>query len=146
VEKFSSCLNKQQKVREIFLSATSPEEVYQIIIDLGKKSRRLSPEEKTEERRVKGCQSLTFLKAEFVEGKCLFEIDSEALISAGLGQLLTLVYSGEPPEAIIKCSPKYLEDLGIIKSLSHSRSQGVANMFARMKLEAIKFLSKQKPN
>lgn len=142
VELFSSCLSKQHKVRELFSTASSPEEKYQIIIDLGKKARRFSPEEKTEERRVKGCQSLTFLKAELVGEKCFFEIDSEALISAGLGQLLTLVYNGEPPEAVIKCPPKYLEDLGIVTSLSPSRSQGLANMFARMKLEAIKFLTK----
>lgn len=140
MEPFSSCLDKQQKVRELFRTAASPEEMYQRIIDLGKKSPKLSPEEKTEERRVKGCQSRTFLKAEFVEGKCFFKIDSEALISAGLGQLLTCVYNGEPPEAVIHCPPKFLEELGIIKSLSPSRSQGVANMFARMKLEAIKFL------
>ena len=136
---FASCLEKQQKIREFFSAASTPEERYQIIIDLGKQAPRLPLEEKTEERRVKGCQSLTYLKADFVEGKCLFQIDSEALISAGLGQLLTRVYSGEPPEAIVKCPPHYLEELGIVKSLSPSRSQGLGNMFARMKLEAVKF-------
>ena len=136
---FSSCLEKQQKVRDLFQAATTAEEKYQIIIDLGKKARRFTEQEKTEEQRVKGCQSRTFLKAELVNGKCLFEIDSEALISAGLGSLLTHVYSGESPEAVVRCPPTFLEELGIVKSLSPSRSQGLANMYARMKLEAIKF-------
>jgi cysteine desulfuration protein SufE len=137
---FSSCLAKQQQVKELFSKASSPEEVYQIIIDLGKKQKALPEEEKTEKTLVKGCQSKTFLKSHLHDGKCIFEIESDALISAGLGQLLTLVYSGEPPEVVIKCSPKYLEELGIIKSLSPSRSQGLSSMFNRMKLEAIKML------
>ena len=115
--------------------------MYQIIIDLGKQAVKLPPEDKIEGRRIKGCQSLTYLKAELIEGKCFFHIDSEALISAGLGELLTRVYNGETPEALLHCPPRYLEELGIVKSLSPSRSQGLGNMFARMKLEAIKFLS-----
>lgn len=135
---FSSCLIKQQKVKELFVNASSPEEVYQIIIDLGKRQKSLLEEEKTEKSLVKGCQSKTFLKSWLHDGKCMFEIESDALISAGLGQLLVLVYSGESPEAIVKCPPKYLEELGIVKSLSPSRSQGLSSMFNRMKLEAVK--------
>lgn len=135
---FATCLLKQQQVKDLFAGASSPEEIYQIIIDLGKKQKHLREEDKTEKTLVKGCQSKTFLKSWLHEGKCMFEIESDALISAGLGQLLVLVYSGESPEVVAKCPPQYLEELCIVKSLSPSRSQGLLSMFNRMKLEAVK--------
>lgn len=145
---FESCLKKQEEVKKLFAAAPTAEEKYQLIMDLGKKQIPLLPEEKTEENRVQGCQSLTYLKTYLKDGKSYFQTESDALLSAGLGQILTMVYSGEHPEVVLKCPPTYLEELGIPASLSPSRASGLASIFTRMKQEALKhylFMRKDRP-
>ena len=43
-----SCKAKQEHVKELFSGAATPEEKYQVLIDLGKNQPHLSAEEKTE--------------------------------------------------------------------------------------------------
>ncbi len=141
---FESCLRKQEKVKALFASSKTSEEKYQLLMDLGRQQQLLSPDDKTEHSRIQGCQSLTHLKTVFENGCVYIQIESDALISAGLGQLLTMVYSGESPEVILKCPPAYLEELGIQASLSPGRANGLANIFVRMKQEALRYLLSSK--
>lgn len=131
-------LAKVQKVKELFAHTSSPEEVYKVIIDLGRKQQPIEPSQKTDEHLIANCQSRTYLTAALHDGSLLFHIDSEALISAGLGQLLLMVYNGETPESLLSHPPTYLKELGIFTSLSPGRANGLASMFLRMKQEAIK--------
>ena len=135
---FESCLAKQEKVKTLFASATTPDAKYQLLMELGKRQVPLAPEDKTEDARVHGCQSTTYLKASLEHGMSCFQTDSDALISAGLGVLLTMVYSGEPPEVVLKCPPTYLEELGIHANLSPGRANGLSSIFSKMKQEALK--------
>jgi cysteine desulfuration protein SufE len=137
---FESCKAKQESVKQLFSGASAPEEKYQVLVDLGKGQPRLLPEEKTEQARVRGCQSLTYLKTVYEGGRLYFYTESDALISAGLGQLLTMVYSGEPPEVVLSCPPTYIEELGIKASLSPGRANGLANILLRLRQEAVKHL------
>jgi cysteine desulfuration protein SufE len=140
---FESCLTKQLRVKELFSICTTAQMKYEKIIELGRKLPPYPKELMTECRLVSGCQSQMYLYTSFFEGKVLFQAYSEALISAGLAALLLAVYNDEPPEAILSCPPQFLEDLGIHGSLSPSRSNGLASLFLRMKMEAIKFLNLQ---
>lgn len=138
--KFDSCLAKQQRVRDLFSACTSPELIYEKIIEIG---RALSPypqDLKTPERLVKGCQSEMYIDASLSQGKIFFRCYSEALISAGLAALLIAVYSEEPPAAILACPPLFLKDLGIQSSLSPGRANGLSSLFLRMKQEALRFV------
>lgn len=138
---FESCLAKQNEIVELFSGCSSPQMKYEKIIELG---RDLSPypiELKTLDRLVKGCQSELYLATFFTDGKVHFMSYSEALISAGLAALLISAYQDEPPEAIISCPPRFLEELGIQDSLSPSRSNGLSSLFLRMRQEAVKFLT-----
>ena len=74
------------------------------------------------------------------EGKLYFQAESDALISKGLAALLIAVYSGESPEAILKCPPSYLEEIGITASLTPNRANGLYSIHLRMKQEALKAL------
>ena len=133
---FDSCTAKQKRVKELFSGAATPEEKYQTLINLGKGQPHLLPEEKTEDNRVRGCQSLTYLKTVFEDGRLYLYAESDALISAGLAQLITMVYSGERPEVILACPPTYIEELGIKASLSPGRANGLANILLRVRQEA----------
>lgn len=140
---FENCLKKQEMIRQLFQDCTTLEERYQKIIDLGRTQTGLESHWKQEEYRVQGCQSNMYLRSEYVQGRCLFVTDADALISAGLGVLLTRVYSGEPPEVVLKCPPTYLEDLKIQASLTPGRVNGLASLYLKMKQEALKMMLKE---
>lgn len=140
---FESCLKKQKEVILLFADCKSPDEKYQKIIELGKTKSHLDPVYKTEENLVKGCQSRMYLRAYFSDGKVYFESDADALISAGLGALLVMVYSGEEPEVILKCPPAYIEELNIRQTLTPGRANGLAAVYLRLKQEALRFLTKK---
>lgn len=135
-------LEKQEKIKELFLSCTSVEERYKKIIELGTKLPLLDSSLKIPENRVEGCQSEMYLYTSYEDGFLVFAADSDALISKGLAALLILVYSHEAPEVILTCPPNYLSELGIPQSLSPGRSNGLSSLFLRLKQETIKYFSR----
>jgi cysteine desulfuration protein SufE len=137
---FESCLNKQEKILTLFSTCSTAQLKYEKIIELGRKLPPYPTEFKTPDRLVSGCQSQMYLHASSVDGKVHFQAYSEALISAGLAALLIAAYHAEPPEAILSCPPRFLEELGIHETLSPGRSNGLSNLFLKMKKESVKFL------
>jgi cysteine desulfuration protein SufE len=135
-------LEKQSKLKEIFLKCTTPEAAYEKILELGRVQSQLNPEHKTADNLVTGCQSNMYLHSYMKDGHIIFETESDALISAGLGVLLTQVYSGEKPETILKFPPNYLKEVGLDTSLSPSRANGLYSLYLKMKQDALKFLVK----
>src|SRR5574338_1657668 len=120
---------RQNELKRLFETCHTQEEKYQKIIELGKKQKLLDAAYKIEENRVRGCQSVVFLVSRIVDGKIYFEVESDALISAGLAQLLLFVYDGQPPETVLKYPPKYLEELGIAQTLTPGRANGLASIY-----------------
>lgn len=137
---FESCLQKQNEIRALFSACKSEEEKYEKIIELGKEAKRLSHENKSEENLVPGCQSIMHLYSYLREGLVYFEAESDALISSGLAALLTKVYSGEPPETVLKCPPDYLQELQISTSLTPHRANGLYSIHLKMKQDALKLM------
>lgn len=134
------CQKKQAAVKEMFSVCNSMDEKYDKIIQLGKSTPSLSFEDKVPANIVPGCQSAMYMKSWMEEGRVYFQAESDALISSGLAQLLIMVYSGLPPEQILKCPPTYLEELNIAASLSPNRANGLYSIHLRMKQDALRFL------
>lgn len=143
---FETCIGKQEKIKQLFGSCKDEEAKYRKIIELGRAQKPLDPSHRLPENIVKGCQSTVYLHSSLVDGKVIFESESDALISSGLAQILILVYNEETPEAILKCPPDYLEELGISASLTPNRANGLYSIHLRMKQEALKFLIEQSKN
>jgi len=140
---FKSCLYKQDRIKKLFSSCSSSDEKYQKIIEIGRSLSPFPADLKLEENIVKGCQSLMYLSARTdAEGRMLFQAGSEALISSGLAALLIKAYHEEPPEVVLKCPPRFLQELGIYASLTIGRANGLASLFLKMKNESLKFLIK----
>lgn len=135
-----SCLAKQSAIQLVFEKCPSQEEKYEKIIEFGRTLPKLNSSDLIPENLVSGCQSNTYLKATLKEGLVFFEASSDALISAGLAALLIAVYSGEAPETILKCPPKFLDEIGISANLTPSRANGLYSIHLRMKQEALKLL------
>ena len=134
-----NCQMKQDQLEEKFAKILSPQERYELIIEMGRALNKVSKQEIAAlENLVHGCQSEVYLTSYLVDGKIFFEIYSEALISAGLAALLLFIYQGESPETLLTCPPTCLERLGIHASLSPGRSNGLFSMHLKMKQEALK--------
>lgn len=137
---FESCLEKQEKVKGWFAGCKTAEQTYAKLIELGRSLPALIETKKTDEHLVKGCQSRVYLTSEWFDGTVVFAAESDALISSGLAALLIHVYSGEPPEVILKCPPDCLDALGIRGSLTPNRANGLYSMHLKMKQEALHLL------
>ncbi len=140
---YESCLHKQEEMKKLFALCQNIEEKYEKIIELGRNQGKLDPQFRTSHNRVEGCQSIMYLHAALQDGFMHFAAESEALISQGLATLLIAVYSGEPPEVVLKCPPTYLDELEIASSLTPNRANGLYSLHLRMKQEALKALTQQ---
>lgn len=129
---------KEQALMEKFSEVNDPQKVYEIIITLGKSLPIPASSIQTEANLVEGCQSTAYIASELnSESLMLYQIQSEALISAGLAALLFAIYNKEPAALILMCPPSFIQKLGLHSSLSPGRSNGLASLYARMKQDAL---------
>jgi cysteine desulfuration protein SufE len=133
----------QDEIIEEFALFEDWTDKYEYIIDIGKKLSPLSPEYKTEENKIKGCQSQVWLHAYMDGDKLLFEGDSDAVIVKGLIGLLIRVLSNHRPEEIAKATLYFIDKIGMSQHLAQTRSNGLASMVKQMKLYGIAFQAKQ---
>lgn len=136
----------QDEIVEEFALFDDWTDKYEYIIDIGKKLPPLSPEYKTEENKIKGCQSQVWLHAHMDGDKLLFEGDSDAVIVKGLIGLLIRVLSDQKPEDIAKANLYFIDKIGMSQHLAQTRSNGLASMVKQMKLYSIAFQAKQEAN
>jgi cysteine desulfuration protein SufE len=115
---------------------------YEYLIDLGKKLPVMPEEFKTEENVIKGCQSRVWLHASFVDGKVVFEADSEAVIVKGLISMLIRVLSNQTPSAILTADLYFIDAIGMSQHLAQTRSNGLLSMVKQMKNYALAFSAK----
>ncbi|MGF6493380.1 cysteine desulfuration protein SufE [Luteibacter sp. 621] len=116
-------------------------ERYQYLIDLGKQLPPFPDHEKNEENRVHGCQSMVWLTRSGDAAKMHFEATSDSAIVSGLIALLLRVYSDRSAQEIVDTQPSYIQDIGLAKHLSPTRSNGLAAMLVRIKAYAAEALA-----
>ena len=136
--------NERTLILEELEAITDTKERFAYLINLGKKEPSLKEEEKNEDNRIKGCNSLLWLIASFKEGKVFFKADSDAFIPKGLGTLISKIYSGLTPTQILATDIKFLEELGITQHLSMNRRNGLAYIVKQINYYAIAFQAKLK--
>jgi cysteine desulfuration protein SufE len=123
-----------------FTKLNSWEDRYKKIIALGKSLPDLPDSKRTEESKVKGCQSQVWLHAKLnPKGEIEFEGDSDALLVKGLVALLLKVYSGSTPEEILTTPPDFLKAIGFEGNLSPSRANGLFSMLKQIRYFAAAF-------
>jgi cysteine desulfuration protein SufE len=127
------------KLKDLFVNKTQEEKIIHLL-EMGRALPPYPVEQKTPACLVSGCQSTLYLFSRFENSCVYFEACADALISAGLASLLFEIYSGEPPEIILKTPPSFLSDLGILESLTPSRSNGLAHIHQRIKKDSLKYL------
>lgn len=132
--------DRQKKVIEEFLPFQNWEDRYRHLIDFGKRLPDLSDLLKTEESKVKGCQSQVWLHASLsAEGRVIFQGDSDAMIVKGLVALLLQIYSNSTPEEILATPPDFIKAIGFEGNLSPSRTNGLFSMLKQIRHFATAF-------
>lgn len=116
---------------------------YAHIISLGKEMEDMPEAHKTEENRVRGCQSQVWLHAELAGDQVKFEGDSDAMIVKGLVSLLLRVYSNRTPDEILSSELTFINEIGLSTHLSPTRSNGLASMVKQIKNYALAFKALQ---
>ena len=71
---------RQEEVIEEFSDFPDWMDRYQLLIDLGNEQGLLDERYKTEQNLIEGCQSRVWLQADMVDGKIVFQAESDALI------------------------------------------------------------------
>ena len=112
---------------------------YEYIIDLGKKLPPLAAVHKTDDNKVRGCQSTVWLAASYHDGRVYFEADSDAVIVKGLISMLIRVLSGRTPDEILEAPLDFIKEIGMTTHLAQTRSNGLLSMVKQMKNYALAF-------
>lgn len=114
------------------------EDRFQYIIDLGKGLPSFPEAEKTEARRVHGCQSSVWLvSGRDQAGHLTLLATSDAFIVSGLIAILLAFYAGKTPaEAVAADAEGYFKRLGLSAHLSPTRRNGLHAMIQRVRVEA----------
>jgi cysteine desulfuration protein SufE len=115
------------------------EERYRYIIDLGRDLAGLAPGERSDANKVRGCASQVWLVTErAADGRLTFRGDSDAHIVRGLIAILLGFYNGRAPAEIIRFDAHMaFARLGLKKSLSRQRANGLASMVERIRADAV---------
>ena len=133
----------EDEIVDEFSLFDSWEDKYEYIIDLGKKLKTLEPELKTEENKIKGCQSQVWLVANENNGRIFFKADSDAVIVKGLVSMLIRVLSGHRADEIINAKLDFINKIGMTTHLAQTRSNGLLSMVKQMKNYALAYKVKQ---
>ncbi|GAA0235338.1 SufE family protein [Marinomonas primoryensis] len=125
--------NQTLTIKEQLQACRSKEETFKILVTLSKTLPRLSSEEKTEENKVKGCESAVWLIVEESNGIRHFNADSDAKLMRGVLVAILSLVEGKSVENIQKINLKSeLAALNLTSYLTSSRTNGVLAILSQL--------------
>ena len=96
----------------------------------------IDPEFRTDEFKIRGCQSQVWLQPTS-DGNCVFfKADSDAQITKGLIAILLRVLNGAPASEVAIADLVFLDDLELKEHLSPTRKNGLDLMIRQIRLYA----------
>lgn len=106
---------------------------YQYLIDMGRRLPPFPDQYRSDENRIRGCQSQVWFVAKEIDGRLYFEAVSDAAIVSGLIALLLRLYSGRKPQDILDTPPEFVTALQLEAHLSPTRSNGLSSMLTAIR-------------
>ena len=138
---FGSIEDAKQSIVDEFSLFDSWVDRYEYIVELGKKLDGLPEDCRTDQYKVKGCQSQVWFRAREESGRIYFDADSDAMIVRGLIALLLRVYSGRQAADILATPPDFFDAIELGSHLSGNRANGLAAMVNHIQAYAGSFRS-----
>ncbi|MCF7803448.1 MAG: SufE family protein [Candidatus Marinimicrobia bacterium] len=115
---------------------------YEYLINLGHQLPAFGDKHMTEENKIKGCQSSVWLHSYVEDERIFFQVESDSAIIKGIAGLLIKVFSGAPPVDVANAELYFIEEVGLQKHLSPTRSNGLQAMVREMKLRAEDYVTR----
>ena len=120
---------------EEFQAIDDKMERLEMVFDLADEVNLLPIDEWSEATRVHGCQSEAHVKVELVDSNVNFQSGADSKLVQGLMGILTMAIHGISADEVLTLTPDFATEMGILNSLSPSRSNGFRNMFDKVMSE-----------
>jgi cysteine desulfuration protein SufE len=112
------------------LALDTPEDRLSWLMEREPVHQQLFLEERTASRKVPGCLSGLWLKAELEGDKCSFSAFSESDLVSGVVSFLCELYSNRSPEEVLEVGPSLATSLKIDGLLSTTRKRALSSTLA----------------
>lgn len=132
----------QDEIIEEFSTFVDWMDRYALLIELGNSLEKLDEKYKVENNLIEGCQSRVWLHAEVINGKVVFQAESDAVIVKGIIALLIRVLSDHTPDEILNADLYFVDKIGLREHLSPTRSNGLVSMIKQIRFYAMAFKAK----
>jgi len=107
----------------------------EMVFDLADEVNLLPVEQWCDTTRVQGCQSEAHVKVEVLDSEVNFYAGADSKLVQGLMGILTMAIHGAKADLVLNLTPEFATEMGILNSLSPSRSNGFRNMFDKVMTE-----------
>ena len=104
----------------------------EMVFDLDDEVNLLPIDQWSETTRVHGCQSEAHVKVGLVDSNVNFQAGADSKLVQGLMGILTMAIHGISADEVLTLTPDFATEMGILNSLSPSRSNGFRNMFDKV--------------
>tara|TARA_B100000927_G_scaffold116686_2_gene94442 strand:- start:1581 stop:1991 length:411 start_codon:yes stop_codon:yes gene_type:complete len=104
----------------------------EMVFDLADEVNLLPIEHWCDATRVHGCQSEAHVKVELIDSNVNFQAGADSKLVQGLMGILTMAIHGISADEVLTFTPDFATEMGILNSLSPSRSNGFRNMFDKV--------------
>ena len=124
-----------QELIEEFQSVEDKRERLEMLFELADEVVELPQDQWSEETRFKGCQSEAHVRISINEGRIQFLSSADARMVQGLMGILTIALDGLTPAQAVLIPPLFAEEMGLLNTLTPSRSNGFRNMYDKVMAE-----------
>lgn len=124
-----------QELVEEFQAIDDKRERLEMLFELADEVVELPQDQWNEDTRVKGCQSEAHVRIEIAEGRIQFLSSADARMVQGLMGILTIALDGLTPAQAVLIPPSFAEEMGLLNTLTPSRSNGFRNMYDKVMAE-----------
>ena len=124
-----------QDLIEEFQEVEDKMERLEMVFELSEEVNFLEVEHWNDSTRVRGCQSEAHVAVTIEEENIIFKAGADSKLVQGLMGILTIALRDISPTKALELTPEFASDLGVLNSLSPSRSNGFRNMFDKVMKE-----------
>ncbi len=117
---------------EDFQSIEDRMERLEYVFDLAAEVNELPTDEWNDSTRIQGCQSEAHVRVDIDKSNVRLYSGADSKLVQGLMGILTIAIDDQPIEIALSLTPEFAVEMGILNSLSPSRSNGFRNMFDKV--------------
>ena len=124
---------------EDFKSIDDRMERLEYVFDLASEVNELPTSEWDDSTRITGCQSEAHVRVDVEDRSVRLYSGADSKLVQGLMGILTIAIDQQPIETAQALTPDFAVEMGILNSLSPSRSNGFRNMFDKVMKDPVSY-------